>query len=84
MRPACSLRSGPAIWRCWTRPIAAGLASPALDALVDGGWLDDAATVVVEHGVDDPFEPPAALTVRDHRRYGKTGLTFLSRRPTPG
>ena len=64
-------------------PYRAGLASPALDALVDGGWLDDAATVVVEHAMDDPFEPPAALTVRDRRRYGKTGLTFLSCGPTP-
>ena len=62
-------------------PYRAGVAAPALDALVDGGWLTDAATIVVEHGVDDPFEPPAALTVRDRRRYGKTGLTFLS--PTP-
>ena len=65
-------------------PYRAGLASPALDALVDGGWLTDAATVVVEHAMDDPFEPPAALTVRDRRRYGKTGLTFLSRGPSPG
>ena len=42
------------------------------------GWLDDEATVVVEHGVDDPFEPPATLTVQDQRRYGRTTLTFLS------
>ncbi len=65
-------------------PYRAGLTTLALDALVDGGWLTDAATVVVEHAMDDPFEPPAALTVRDRRRYGKTGLTFLSCGPTPG
>ena len=59
-------------------PYRAGLAMPALAALVGGGWLDDEATVVVEHGVDDPFEPPAALTVQDRRRYGRTALTFLS------
>ena len=59
-------------------PYRAGLAAPALGALVEGGWLHARATVVVEHGVDDPFEPPAALTVQDQRRYGRTVLTFLS------
>ena len=59
-------------------PYRTGLAVPALAALVGGGWLADAATVVVEHAVDDPFEPPATLAVRDRRRYGRTGLTFLS------
>ena len=59
-------------------PYRSGLAAAALVALVEGGWLDDEATVVVEHGVDDPFEPPSALTVQDQRRYGRTVLTFLS------
>ena len=59
-------------------PYRSGLAVAALVALVEGGWLDDEATIVVEHGVDDPFEPPAALTVQDQRRYGRTALTFLS------
>lgn len=59
-------------------PYRSGLAAAALAALVEGGWLDDEATVVVEHGADDPFEPPASLTVRDRRRYGRTALTFLS------
>ena len=59
-------------------PYRSGLAAPALDALVMGGWLDDESTVAVEHGADDLFEPPPALTVRDRRRYGRTALTFLS------
>ena len=59
-------------------PYRAGLATPALGALVDGGWLTVDATVVVEHGADDPFEPPQALTMQDRRRYGRTALTFLS------
>ena len=59
-------------------PYRAGLAAPALGALVEGGWLHSEATVVVEHGVDDLFEPPASLTVQDQRRYGRTALTFLS------
>ena len=59
-------------------PYHVGLAAPALAALLGGGWLEDAATVVVEHAVDDPFEPPASLAVRDRRRYGRTGLTLLS------
>ena len=59
-------------------PYRSGLAAPALTALVEGGWLDDQATIVVEHGVDDPFEPPSVLALQDQRRYGRTALTFLS------
>ena len=59
-------------------PYRSGLAVPALDALVEGGWLHAEATVVVEHGADDPFEPPPSLTVQDQRRYGRTALTFLA------
>ena len=59
-------------------PWRAGLAAPALAALVEDGWLGDAATVVVEHAMDDPFQPPQALAVRDRRRYGRTALTFMS------
>ena len=59
-------------------PRGAGLAAPALAALVTGGWLAGDATVVVEHGADDPFEPPAALALGDLRRYGRTVLSFLS------
>ena len=59
-------------------PYRAGLAAPALVALIDGGWLAADATIAIEHGVDDPFEPPAALAVRDRRRYGRTGITILS------
>ena len=59
-------------------PYRSGLAAPALSALMESGWLDDQATIVVEHGADDPFEPPPALTVQDQRRYGRTALTFLS------
>ncbi len=67
-------------------PWRSNLAVPALAALVGGGWLARDATVVVEHGVDDPFEPPATLAPHDHRRYGRTALTFLrpSGEPRPG
>ena len=59
-------------------PWRAGLAAPALAALVSGGWLAADATVVVEHGADDPLEPPAPLALGDRRRYGRTVLSFLS------
>lgn len=62
-------------------PYRAGLAEPALRALVGGGWLTPAATVVVEHGIGDAIAPTAGLAVRDRRRYGGTGLAFL--RPEP-
>ena len=79
---ADATRLPPAAGRCdlalLDPPWRAGLAAPALGALVDGGWLSDRASVVVEHATDDPFEPPATLAVRDRRRYGRTALTFLS------
>ena len=79
---ADAVRLPPAAGRCGLAlldpPWRAGLAAPALSALVDGGWLSDRASVVVEHATDDPFEPPATLAVRDCRRYGRTALTFLS------
>ena len=79
---ADATRLPPAIGACnlalLDPPYRSGLVAPALAALVDGGWLDDAATVVVEHAMDDPFEPPPRLTLRDSRRYGRTGLAFLS------
>lgn len=59
-------------------PWRAELAAPALAALVEGGWLPGEATVVVEHGADDPFEAPATLAVCDRRRYGRTVLSFLT------
>ena len=62
-------------------PWRAGLAAPALVALETGGWLAADATVVVEHGADDTFEPPAQLVESDRRRYGRTRLTFLRRAP---
>ena len=74
-------RLAPAVHACdlalLDPPYRAGLAVPALAALVGGGWLGADATVAVEHGVDDPFEPPPALAVSDRRRYGRTALTFL-------
>ena len=79
---ADATRLPPAAGRCdlalLDPPYRAGLAASALGALVDGGWLNDRATVVVEHATDDPFEPPPLLTLRDCRRYGRTALTFLS------
>ena len=70
--------SGPCDLALLDPPYRAGLAAAALGSLVEGSWLADAATVVVEHATDDPFALPPSLTVRDRRRYGRTALTFLS------
>ena len=77
--PPAAGSHGLAISLCWIRPIAPGSPTPTLTALVEGGWLDDEATVVVEHGVDDLLRAVGgAHRARISRRYGRTALTFLS------
>ncbi len=68
-------------------PWRSGLARPALEALLAGGWIAPGGRVVVELARDDPFEPPPGLRLEDERRYGKTRFLFLrveqESRPAP-
>ncbi|MFQ5984899.1 MAG: RsmD family RNA methyltransferase, partial [Alphaproteobacteria bacterium] len=58
-------------------PYGRGLAAGALTALAQGGWLAEAAIVVVELGAGEPFTPPPGFLTADERRYGTTRLVFL-------
>lgn len=58
-------------------PYRSGLAGPALEALLDGGWLTTDSRVVVELGKGEPFAPPLPLIVEDERRYGAARFVFL-------
>ncbi|MBV8472580.1 MAG: 16S rRNA (guanine(966)-N(2))-methyltransferase RsmD [Hyphomicrobiales bacterium] len=59
-------------------PYDQGLASPALAALVAGGWLAPEALVVVEEAAKAPIDPPAELTLVDERVYGDTRIAFFT------
>src|SRR5262249_24334091 len=58
-------------------PYRSGLATPALAALAERGWLSDGAICVAEISAAEALEPPAGFTPLDQRRYGKAKLGFL-------
>lgn len=58
-------------------PYDKGLATPALAALVEGGWLAPGALVVVEESAKAEVVAPAGLSVVDERVYGETKVMFL-------
>jgi 16S rRNA (guanine966-N2)-methyltransferase len=57
-------------------PYGKGLATPALRALIEGGWLAKDAIVVVEDSAEALIELPVGLTQEDSRRYGDTQFVF--------
>lgn len=62
-------------------PYRRGLASPALEALVAGGWLAPGALCVVEEASDAEVPLPARLVALDPRFYGDTQVLFLQHQP---
>jgi 16S rRNA (guanine966-N2)-methyltransferase len=57
-------------------PYGKGLATRGLAALVDGGWLQDQAVVVIEERADAPLVLPAGLIEIDRRIWGETLAVF--------
>lgn len=62
-------------------PYGKGLAAPALDALVKGGWLAPGAIIVVEESAKAQIELPDSLAREDERRYGDTQFVFARNVP---
>jgi 16S rRNA (guanine966-N2)-methyltransferase len=60
-------------------PYNQNLASPALAALITGGWLAPGGLAVVEEHVRAEIAAPEALTLLDERIYGDTKLAFYAR-----
>jgi len=58
-------------------PWRSGLAGPALDSLLAGGWLSRESRVVVELAADEPFMPSEGFELEQERRYGRTRFVFL-------
>ncbi|MEM8936118.1 MAG: 16S rRNA (guanine(966)-N(2))-methyltransferase RsmD [Pseudomonadota bacterium] len=61
-------------------PYRAGLAAPALDGLVNGGWLIRDALIVLEHAADEETPAPALLTIEDRRSYGAAAVALYKYR----
>ncbi|MEM9496006.1 MAG: 16S rRNA (guanine(966)-N(2))-methyltransferase RsmD [Pseudomonadota bacterium] len=57
-------------------PYGKGLVEPALQSLMDGGWLSPGATVVIEQGKDDQPAAHEALCEEDRRKYGAAQFGF--------
>jgi 16S rRNA (guanine966-N2)-methyltransferase len=57
-------------------PYGKDLATPALIALVEGGWLAPGAVVVIEENAKAQIDLPPPLLREDERRYGDTQFVF--------
>ncbi|MGD9657911.1 MAG: 16S rRNA (guanine(966)-N(2))-methyltransferase RsmD [Methylocystis sp.] len=57
-------------------PYGKHLATPALAALIDGGWLMPGAVVVIEESAKERIDLPPGLSREDERRYGDTQFVF--------
>jgi 16S rRNA (guanine966-N2)-methyltransferase len=58
-------------------PWRSGLARPALESLLAGGWLAPQARIVAELAAGETVEPPRGLVVEQERRYGAAAFVFL-------
>lgn len=61
-------------------PYGKNLGARALNAANVGGWVADSATVIWEDS--SPQDPPEGFEFEDHRRYGDTHITILSKGQT--
>jgi 16S rRNA (guanine966-N2)-methyltransferase len=58
-------------------PYGKGLAGPALASLIEGGWLEPDALLVVEEAAKAEIAAPAGLTRVDERTYGDTRIAIF-------
>jgi 16S rRNA (guanine966-N2)-methyltransferase len=77
-RPATADRFGLAFL---DPPYRSGLGQQALAVLIEGGWLESRATVVLECGAGEPPGGPTGFVQIDERRYGTARVQIL--RPAP-
>jgi 16S rRNA (guanine966-N2)-methyltransferase len=59
-------------------PYGAGMIAPALRHLADSRCLADKARIVVEHAIGEAVGQAPPFHLQDHRRYGKTLVSFLT------
>ena len=63
-------------------PYGKGLAAKALASARDGGWLTDAALIVVEEATDAGFKAPDGFVETEQRTYDDTEFVFLRLAPS--
>ena len=61
-------------------PYGQGLARPALASLIEGGWLEPDALLVVEEAAKAEIAAPAGLESVDERTYGDTRIAIFQAR----
>ncbi len=59
-------------------PYRAGLIAPTLRRLADSRCIADKARIVVEHAAEEAVGEAPPFHLQDHRRYGKTLVSFLT------
>ena len=59
-------------------PYASGLYGAGLEALLAGDWVKPEALVLCEHADKQKPAVPGGWRETDHRRYGSSGVLFLS------
>lgn len=60
-------------------PYGRGLIVPALDALIEGGWLLPKAVVAAETNESKSIEPARGYALIDRRVYGDTAVSLIRR-----
>jgi 16S rRNA (guanine966-N2)-methyltransferase len=60
-------------------PYRSGLATPAIAALTEAGWLTPSAVATVELANTEDLVPPAGYEAIDERRYGAAKIIILRR-----
>lgn len=78
-------RGAPFDWIFLDPPYRRGLAQPAIDAAVQGGWLAEGGLVVYERAADEPaFASSRQLLALDARSYGETEIQLIEFRSANG
>ena len=62
-------------------PYGQGLTGPSLASLVEGGWLEPGAFLVVEEAAKADIRAPDRLALIDERTYGDTRIVIFERDP---
>lgn len=62
-------------------PYGRAFVTPTLEALRDGGWLEEGALVVIEEHANAEVDLPGSFVERDTRRFGNTQAVFVEFRP---
>ncbi len=61
-------------------PYDQGLSQAALERLIEQGWLNDGAVVVVEVAAKEAMQPPGEFEVLKEKTYGAARAVFLKYR----